>query len=407
MAFGRLTANAVIVGSIMDISGDEPEPVPGVTVYLTNCTDGTILNDTSTRGDGLYYFLNLTTGEYCVHYDTGDGDLGDLIPYSDDDPTQPVMNPYSSSVNFSLPPQCLYEHNFMVSLPVDLNIQKTGPTSAIRGATITYTYTVINEGLTDAADVQVTDDVCGPITYMGGDTDGDSELDPGETWIYSCQHTVQPGDPDPLVNIVNVTTSDVDEDPSDDEDTWTVDLLSMGFIVEKTLESSSMAFLGDTVVFKINITNNGDASFHTVPLNDTYDPTVLEYKTALPPPDDVTTPGLLLWDDLTGAGSLTPGQSILVQVNYTAIGNSYPDVTVNHANVSRAAVGEGLYMHGYDNASLTVAAPDITVDKTLLQPSGGTASIGDNIVFQVKVTNSGDTPLITVPLDDYYDPVKL
>ena len=64
--------------------------------------------------------------------------------------------------------------------------------------TIAYTYTVTNQGNAAIAGVVVTDDNRTPgntsddfnPSFTGGDTDGDSLLDVGETWTYTATHTV-------------------------------------------------------------------------------------------------------------------------------------------------------------------------------------------------------------------------
>ena len=64
--------------------------------------------------------------------------------------------------------------------------------------TITYTYTVTNQGNAAIAGVVVTDDNLTPgntsddfnPSFTGGDTDGDSLLDVSETWTYTATHTV-------------------------------------------------------------------------------------------------------------------------------------------------------------------------------------------------------------------------
>jgi hypothetical protein len=55
---------------------------------------------------------------------------------------------------------------------------------------VTYTYTVTNIGDVDLENVDVSDNMCSPVDFVGGDTDGDMELDLSETWIYECTTTI-------------------------------------------------------------------------------------------------------------------------------------------------------------------------------------------------------------------------
>ncbi len=62
----------------------------------------------------------------------------------------------------------------------------TGPGS------VTYNYTVWNVGGRQAMTrVTVVDDKCGPVIFLSGDLNGNSNLDPGEYWKYSCTTTLQ------------------------------------------------------------------------------------------------------------------------------------------------------------------------------------------------------------------------
>ncbi|MBI3241017.1 MAG: hypothetical protein HYZ49_01825, partial [Chloroflexi bacterium] len=76
----------------------------------------------------------------------------------------------------------------------DLAIDKTGPTGAYKGNTVTYNYTVTNAGPASVAPV-VSDNKCSPLVYTGGDTDNDGLVDVGESWTYKCLYTVtqEPG----------------------------------------------------------------------------------------------------------------------------------------------------------------------------------------------------------------------
>jgi len=54
------------------------------------------------------------------------------------------------------------------------------------GGMVTYTKEVTNPGTIALSNVQLVDDKCGPVKYISGDTNGDSKLDPNETWTYTC-----------------------------------------------------------------------------------------------------------------------------------------------------------------------------------------------------------------------------
>ena len=68
-----------------------------------------------------------------------------------------------------------------------LNLLKIAKPAMIEaGGTVTYTYQVFNTGEEPLLNVNLSDDKCRPLTFTGGDADGDGELDAGETWNYTC-----------------------------------------------------------------------------------------------------------------------------------------------------------------------------------------------------------------------------
>jgi len=52
---------------------------------------------------------------------------------------------------------------------------------------VTYTSKVTNPGSVAISDIRLSNDSCGPVTYISGDVNGDTKLDTSETWIYTCQ----------------------------------------------------------------------------------------------------------------------------------------------------------------------------------------------------------------------------
>lgn len=55
------------------------------------------------------------------------------------------------------------------------------------GGAVTYTEKITNPGTVPLENVTILDNKCSPVTFLFGDTNGDSKLDPSETWTYECK----------------------------------------------------------------------------------------------------------------------------------------------------------------------------------------------------------------------------
>lgn len=58
------------------------------------------------------------------------------------------------------------------------------------GGAVTYTEKVTNPGTVALSNVTLTDDKCSPLNYVSGDVNGNSKLEPSETWTYTCRTTL-------------------------------------------------------------------------------------------------------------------------------------------------------------------------------------------------------------------------
>lgn len=58
------------------------------------------------------------------------------------------------------------------------------------GGSVLYTYTVTNPGLVALFSVSVLDDTCAPVTFVSGDSNGNSMLETTETWTYTCRQNL-------------------------------------------------------------------------------------------------------------------------------------------------------------------------------------------------------------------------
>jgi uncharacterized repeat protein (TIGR01451 family) len=58
------------------------------------------------------------------------------------------------------------------------------------GGMVTYTEKITNPGTVALSNVHLTDDKCSPMSYVSGDSNGDSKLDVNETWKYTCSTNI-------------------------------------------------------------------------------------------------------------------------------------------------------------------------------------------------------------------------
>lgn len=102
-----------------------------------------------------------------------------------------------------------------------IQLIKTGPTYGYAGEDITYTYSVSNTENMPLSDVTVTDDSCGPVSYVCGDENQNEKLDNSETWIFTCTYTPSFTFPDPLTNTATASGTWGDQ-TAQDTDSYTL-----------------------------------------------------------------------------------------------------------------------------------------------------------------------------------------
>jgi hypothetical protein len=83
--------------------------------------------------------------------------------------------------------------NFNTCVPSTKLTKTASKTSVVTGDSVTYTYTEMNDGNVPLTNVSVTDDKCSPVTLQSGDN-GNSVLDPGETWTFTCSRNLTKAD---------------------------------------------------------------------------------------------------------------------------------------------------------------------------------------------------------------------
>jgi hypothetical protein len=250
------------------------------------------------------------------------------------------------------------------------------------------------------------DNLTDPAPYGVGST-----LDPGESFLVNTTFIVKSdADPGPTLDVADVFEAlDEFDNSANDKDNATLTINTPpppgNVTVKKTRTepSSGITSVDGTVLFTINITNTGSSNLTIVQLVDTFNSTVLSFNNATPIEDSQAPLGTLTWNDLTGAGNLTAGSSIIVTLNFTAIAPTGPSPTINNATI--LALPGNITVSDID--FVTILPPDIDVVKNRIQPSDGTAFIGDTVIYEIEITNVGGVPLVYVPLVDTFNSTVL
>lgn len=145
----------------------------------------------------------------------------------------------------------------------DITLDKSATLTEIgAGQTATYTYVVTTgSGDVPLAQVSVTDDKCAPVTRTGGDTDGDNELDQGETWTYTCTTALTAT----TTNTATASGTHPGGGTVSAEDTATVEVAAIG--LDKSASSTNIK-VGEQVTYTYLVSNTGGVQLSDVGLTD-------------------------------------------------------------------------------------------------------------------------------------------
>ncbi|MFN8483463.1 MAG: GEVED domain-containing protein [Anaerolineae bacterium] len=168
--------------------------------------------------------------------------------------------------------------------------------------------------------------------------------------------------------------------------------------------------VNENITFTIAVQAVGNQAINVVPMEDIFDPNILQYVSADPAPSGVPIGGNVSWDDLlkTRGASLQPGETYTVTLLMKAVGCPVGGQTANRARVGNGIASGGGYGFGVpqssDTVAVDVACPRVNVEKRLITPrSGLIQELGSDATYEVVVRNTGNLPLVTVPLTDTFN----
>ena len=313
----------------------------------------------------------------------------------------------------------------------------------LQGTTVHYKVLIKNVGTAPALAVVATDTLPADLTYVVGSTSAlwpsagaSSTADPtggsGPTlaWGFGAAAKLNAGETltlvfdakidaaAPIGSRINTATTaatdalgspvpanaaawiPADTNPTDSS-TAPIRITKPGVAVAKVLATGGDQYVqaGQKTSFKLTVTNTGDTTLTTVPLTDTYDPAIFSYDSASIPPSSTVSP-TVKWNSF---GPIAPFASKSVNVTFTVPVQPASGIATNYVGVANVT---DEFSHTLastqDTATVAVTHPAVSITKARHAGQDTTIQAGANAVFDIVVTNTGDTTLTTVPLSDTF-----
>nr|WP_314844358.1 AraC family transcriptional regulator [uncultured Microbacterium sp.] len=258
------------------------------------------------------------------------------------------------------------------------------------GSTVTYTFSVTNNGNVTLNQVAIADPLAGlsAIAYTWPGTAG--TLAPGQTVQGRATYTIRQADVD--AGAVTNTATASSRTPGGTAVTGTSPTTRVTTVAAasattttKTAVSSGASAVGDVITYTVRTSNTGNVTLTNVAITDP-----LAGLSAF----TYTWPGT--------AGRLAPGQTVTAVANYTI-----KQSDVNAGSVSNIASSTALYgTTPVQSSSGTVTTPTVAASAALVTTksgalqSGASGRAGDTIVWTITLRNAGNVTLSGVGVTD-------
>jgi len=278
----------------------------------------------------------------------------------------------------------------------DLRLSKSvNDSSPDVGDTITYTLLLENLGTNSASGIQISDLLPAGVSYLGHTAPAGSSYD-AVSGLWDFAATLLPGGSSvallidatvdtgtaaqTITNSASIIAGPVDADTSNDSSSTDINVRYIDLAIDKSVDNSTPQD-GETIVFTIDVTNNGLIPADNVVIFDEL-PGQLSYTSSsasLGSYSDTTN----LWTVGTIAVGATETLTITCSVD---IGNNDAPTFFNFASLQSADQEDPIDGNNTDSVLIGVAGTDISVSKSV---DNSNPSTGDTITYTVVVINNG------------------
>jgi len=271
----------------------------------------------------------------------------------------------------------------------DLHVTKVGPQTAMRGHTLTYTLTAINDGPGVATNVVVADEIPSGLVFEPAQSDSDCiqeggdilcdniDLTFGASHSYDIVFTVSTGVAcdSTVENQASVSTSAVDPNPVNNQSavvSTTVHCEDPTFSITKT-DNRTDAQPGESLTYQISVLNTSTTDANNVTVTDTL-PTGTSFLSASDNGNESS--GVVTWTGL----NIPNGQSVLLTLS-VLIDSQVANGTVL---LNTAYVGS---TSGQDTTTVQVQQQQSDLSVTKTGPSGVQQS--GSVTYELTAFNAG------------------
>ncbi len=320
---------------------------------------------------------------------------------TDDDDSDPNTN---TTLDFGFFPQ------------IDLVVTKeinTGLSNLIAGGNVVFDITVENLGVIDGTEVVLTDAIPAGLTYVGSDNPSGAftvsfvagtvtvdmgTVPGGTTGSIQLLANVDSNQTSDITNVADVAGYEVDIDPANNSDSVLLELVESDLVILKEGNVDPVN-AGDPLTYTLTVTNNGPDAAVGVSVVDTL-PADVTYVSG----DVDGDAGQVSFDSLTGVltaniGGMSNGQVSVVTVN-VSVGANPANTLSNTATVSATPNTDS---NPANNSSSLTTAVTRFVDLAISKVSSGTPISGQDVTYNLTVTNTGATDAADVVVTDTLD----
>jgi large repetitive protein len=303
----------------------------------------------------------------------------------------------------------------------DLQVSKSGPSTASPDTDVTYVVTVTNFGPEDAEDVSLNDPIPAGMTFVSANSGAIftcSTPDPGEPGTISCNADLLPagsstqltfvlhidGEAEPGTSFTNIATASTESDLATENNSGiavtTIPQPPTGDVAV-TKNGPGAAGPDTDVVYTIVVSNGGPSAAENVALNDTL-PGTMTFVSLQQSSNDLAcaTPAVGAGGTITcTAASLAAGATVtLTLTGHVPAGTVSGTEYTNEATV--AATNDPNEENDVAATSLIVSSTDPAIVKT----GPATVTAGSNVTYTITVTNQGPNTAMDATFTDPLPP---